>query len=98
MTLTLLIIDNQHQVNVSIIFNNITKESRVLTESTNDEQITVFVCTPGSLHYSFTGVFFQKATSYPDQESKREVLDDEHFPRYKRRNLHYQKLNLQQYN
>ena len=53
MTLTLLNIDNQHQIIVSIVFNNITKEFRVLTESTNDEQITAIICTPGSTHYSF---------------------------------------------
>ena len=53
MTLTLLSIDNQHQIIVSIIFNNITKDFRVITESTNDEQITAFICTPGSSYYSF---------------------------------------------
>ena len=53
MTLTLLNIDNQHQLIVSIIFNNITIEFRVITESTNDEQIAAFICTPGSTHYSF---------------------------------------------
>ena len=53
MTLTLLNIDNQHQMIVSIIFKNLTKEIRVITESTNDEQITAFICTPGSSHYLF---------------------------------------------
>ena len=52
MTLTLLTIDNQHQVTVSIIFTKITKEFRVITESTIGEQITAFFCTPGSSHYS----------------------------------------------
>ena len=59
MTLTLLNIDNQHQNFVSIIFNNITEEFRVITESTNDEQITAFVCTPGSSHYSFIEALFK---------------------------------------
>ena len=35
MTRTPLNIANQHQIIVSIIFNNITKELRVITESTN---------------------------------------------------------------
>ena len=56
MTLTLLNIDNQHQIIVSIIFNNITKD---FTESTNDEQITAFNCTPGSSHYSFIEALFK---------------------------------------
>ena len=59
MTLTLLNIDNQHQKIVSIIFNNNTKEFRVITESTNDEQITAFICTPGSSHYSFIEALFK---------------------------------------
>ena len=53
MTLTLLNNDNQHQIIVSIIFNNITEELRVITELTNDEQITAVICTPGSSHYLF---------------------------------------------
>ena len=51
--------DNQHQTNVSIIFNNITKEFRVITESTNDEQKTPFICTPGSSHCSFIEALFK---------------------------------------
>ena len=53
MTLTLLNIDNQHQIIVSINFNNNTKEFRVITESTIDGQITTFIFAPGSSHYSF---------------------------------------------
>ena len=34
--------DNQHQIIVSIIFNNITEEFRVLTESRKDERIKGF--------------------------------------------------------
>ena len=59
MTLTVLNIDNQHQIIVSIIFNSITKKFRVITESTNDEQITAFICTPGSSHYSFIEALFR---------------------------------------
>ena len=58
MTLTLLNIDSQHHMIVNIIFNNSTKEFKVNTESTNDEQITVFICTPGSSHYSFIEALF----------------------------------------
>ena len=53
MTLTLVNIDIQNQIFVSLIFNNITKEFRVITESTNDEQISAFICSPGSSRYSF---------------------------------------------
>ena len=59
MTLTLLNIDNQHQIIVSIILNSNTKEFRVITESTNDEQITAFICTSGSSHYSFIEALFK---------------------------------------
>ena len=59
MTLTFLNIDNQQQIIVSIIFNNIAKEFRVITETTSDEQITAFICTPGSSHYSFIEAFFK---------------------------------------
>ena len=59
MTLTLLNIDNQHQIIVSITFNNITKEFRVITESITDEQITAFICIPESSHYSFTEALFK---------------------------------------
>ena len=59
MTLTLLNIDNQQQKIVSIIFNNITKDFRVITESTNDEQITAFPCDPGSSHYPFVEALFK---------------------------------------
>ena len=58
MTLTLLNIDNQHQIIFSITFNNITKDFRVITESTNDDQMTAFLCTPGSSHYLFIETFF----------------------------------------
>ena len=59
MRLTLLKIDNQHQITVSIIFKNITKEIKVITESTNDEQISAFICTPGSSYYSFIEALFK---------------------------------------
>ena len=59
MTLTLLNNDNHNQITVSIIFNNITKEDRVITESTNDEQMTAFICSPGSSHYSLIEVLFK---------------------------------------
>ena len=57
MTFTLLNIDNQYQIFVSIIFNNITKDFRVIMESTNDEQITDFICTHGSSYHSFIEAF-----------------------------------------
>ena len=59
MTLTLLNINNQLQIILSIILNNNTKEFRVITEPTNDEQISALTCTPGSSPYSFVGVLFK---------------------------------------
>ena len=59
MTLTLLNIDNQHQIIVSIIFNKITKEIKVITESTNNEQISAFICPPGLSHLSFIEALFE---------------------------------------
>ena len=59
MTLTLLNIDKQHYKIVSIIFNNITKEFKVITESTHDEQISAYICTPGSSRYSFIEALFK---------------------------------------
>ena len=53
MALTVFGIYNQRQIIVSITFKNFTEEFRVITESTNDEQITAFNFTPGSSHYSF---------------------------------------------
>ena len=65
MTLTLLNIDNKHQIIVSIIIHNITKDFRVITESTNDEQITACICTPESSHYSFVEVLFKNPPPVP---------------------------------
>ena len=71
MTLTLLTIDNHYQLIVSIFYNNITKEFRVNIESTKDEQITAFICTPGSTHYSFIEALFKNPPPSPDQESSK---------------------------
>ena len=59
MTLTLLNVDNQHQIIVSIIFNNITEELTVIAESTNDEEKTSFICTPGSSHFYLIEALFK---------------------------------------
>ena len=59
MTLIHLNIDNQHQIHVSIIFNNITKDFGVITESTNDEQISASICTAGSSRDSFIEALFK---------------------------------------
>ena len=58
MKLTLLNIYNEHQIIVSIIFINITKEFRVITEPINDEQILPFIFAPGSFQFSFNEAFF----------------------------------------
>ena len=62
MTLTLLNIDNQHQTIVSIIFNIITYKFNVVIESTNNEQVSAFLCTPGSSHYSVIEALFKNPT------------------------------------
>ena len=59
MTLTLLNIGNQHQIIVSIILNRITEKFEVITERRNDEQITAFLCTTGSSHYSLIEALFK---------------------------------------
>ena len=59
MTLTLLNIDSQQQIILSITFNNITEEIKIITESTNDDQVTAFICTPESSHYSFIETSFK---------------------------------------
>ena len=60
MTLTLLTTDNQHRTIVSIIFSNISEELRIITESTNDEQISGFICPHESSKSSFIEVPFEK--------------------------------------
>ena len=62
MTLFLVNIDNEHQIILSINLNNITKVFGVITESTNDEQTSAFICTPGPSQYSFIEAHF-KSTS-----------------------------------
>ena len=90
MTLIFLNFDNQHHIVVNIIFNNHTKEFKVITESTLDEQISDSFCTPGSSHYSIIEALFQKSTSTFEQGPKGKNLKDHNFPRHKQRNLHYQ--------
>ena len=52
MTLTFLNIDDQYQISLSLVFNNTTKEFKVIIESTTDAKISTFICTPGSSQYS----------------------------------------------
>ena len=59
MTLTLLNIDNQHHIILNVIFNKFTKAFRVIKESTHDEQLPAYICTPGSSHYSFNEALFE---------------------------------------
>ena len=58
MTLNLLNTDNHCQIIVSLIYNNITKEVNVNTESASDEQLSTFKCTAGYFHYSFFEALF----------------------------------------
>ena len=72
MTLALIIIDNQREIFVSIVLNIISKEFRIITESTNDEQISAFFCTAGSSHCSSIGVLFKNPlpVSITNQDGK----------------------------
>ena len=53
MTLILLRIDNQLQCIVGLTFITGTKEFMVTTQSTDNDQITTFICSPESAHYPF---------------------------------------------
>ena len=53
MTLILLRIDNQLQCNVGLTFITGAKDFMVTTQSTNNDQVTTFICSPNSTHYSF---------------------------------------------
>ena len=55
--LVLLSIDHQQHIIVSTIFKIITKEFRVITESTHNEQLSAYICATGSSHYSLIEVF-----------------------------------------
>ena len=53
MTLILLRIDNQLQCIVGLTFITGTKDSVVTTQSTNNNQVTAFICSPNAAHYPF---------------------------------------------
>ena len=53
MTLTLPRIDNQLQCIVGLTFITGTKDFMVTTQSTNNDHITTFNCSPDSTHYPF---------------------------------------------
>ena len=53
MTLIFLRIDNQLQCTVGLTFITGTKDFMVTTQSTNNDQIKTYLCSPGSTHYSF---------------------------------------------
>ena len=53
MTLILLRIDNQLQCIMGLTFITGIKDFMVTTQSTNNDQITTFICSPESTHYPF---------------------------------------------
>ena len=53
MTLKFVRIDNQLQCIVGLTFITGTKDFTVTTQSTNNDQITTFICSPESTHYPF---------------------------------------------
>ena len=53
MTLILLRIDNQLQCIVGLTYITGTKNFMVTTQSTTNDQVTTFICSPNSAHYSF---------------------------------------------
>ena len=53
MPLLLLRIDNQVQCFVGLTFITGTKDFMITTQSTNNDHITTFICSPESAHYLF---------------------------------------------
>ena len=53
MTLILLRIDNQLQCIVGLTLITGTKDFMVTFQSTNNDQLTTFICSPESAHYPF---------------------------------------------
>ena len=53
MTLIFLRIDDQLQCIVGLTFITGTRDFMVTTQSTNNDQIKTFLCSPGSTHYPF---------------------------------------------
>ena len=53
MTFILLRIDNQLQCIVGLTYITGTKDFMVTTQSTTNDQVTTFICSPISAHYSF---------------------------------------------
>ena len=53
MALILLRIENQLQCFVGLTFITGTKTFMVTTQSTNNDQVTTFICPPKSAHYPF---------------------------------------------
>ena len=53
MTLILFQIENQLQCIVGLTFITGTKDFMVTTQSTNNDQITTYICSPESTHYPF---------------------------------------------
>ena len=53
MTLIFLRIDNQLQCIVGLTYITGTKDFMVTTQSTTNDQVTTFICSPNSAHYSF---------------------------------------------
>ena len=60
MTLILLRIDNQPQCIVGLTFITGTKDFMVKTQSTNNDQITTFICSPEAAHYPFFAAILKK--------------------------------------
>ena len=60
MTLILLWIDNQLQCFVGLTFITGTKDLMLTTQSTDNDQVTTFICSPNSAHYSFIEAMLKK--------------------------------------
>ena len=59
MTLILLSIYDHYQVIISLIFNDTTNVYKTITEAISDEQLSTFICTPGSSQNSKTFARFK---------------------------------------
>ena len=61
MTLILVRIDYQLQCFVGLTFVTGAKDFMVTTQSTNNDQITTFICSPESTHYPFIEAILKNA-------------------------------------
>ena len=70
MTLILLRIDIQLQCIVGLTFLTGTEDFMVTTQSTNNDQVTTFICSPESIHYPFIEALLKNPPPNPIKTEK----------------------------